>query len=277
MKRDTKESMAIMLVAILIVGGLYGYIQYESDVNPTFTNVESQSMQHSDTSQLGIIDTGDMVILRSVNNTEKDSYGHLITYVEGSITGETSFGEYGTVVVYERDNSTTANPIIHRLILWLDYDEDTGHWSAYSLADYSDWSCTESDDWNDLSGTLTLYNIGFSSKTVSINLDTLAQKAPHSGYLTMGDNTTNNYFDQLTIVIGAVTEEQINSVAWIEIPWGGIIKLLMNGYSEVISEWVPNSVPCMIITVAAFIFAIIGMNSLSNYHFYSKKYKKIKR
>lgn len=276
MKKDTKESIAILMVTILVVGGLYGYIQYESDVNPTFTNIESQSMQHSHTSQIGLIDTGDMVILKTKDNTDKDTYGHLITYVEGSKTSVSSFGEYGTVVVYERDNSTTANPIIHRLILWLDYNEDTGHWSAYSLSDYSSnlWSCTGSSDWNDLSGTLTLYDVGYSSKVVSIDLDQLAVKAPHSGYLTMGDNSDNSYFDQLTIVIGLVTENQINSVAWIEIPWGGIIKLISNGKNTVIDTWVPNSIPCMIISAFSIILSIIAISSIYNYHEFSKYYKR---
>jgi signal peptidase I len=275
MKKDTKESIAILMITILVVGGLYGYIQYESDVNPTFTNIESQSMQHSHTSQIGLIDTGDMVILKTKDNADKDAYGHLITYVEGSKTNVSSFGEYGTVVVYERDNSTTANPIIHRLILWLDYDETTGHWSASSLANYSDWSCsTGSSDWNDLSGTLTLSNVGYSSKSVSIDLDQLAVKAPHSGYLTMGDNSDNSYFDQLTIVIGLVTEDQINSVAWIEIPWGGIIKLISNGKNDVIDTWVPNSIPCMIISIFAIILSIIAVSSIYSYYELSKYYKR---
>lgn len=274
MKKDTKESIAIVLITVLIVGGLYGYIQYESDVDPTFTNVKSQSMQHSHTSQIGLIDTGDMVILKNKDACERDSYGQLMTYVEGSKTNYSSFGQYGTVVVYERDNSTTADPIIHRLILWLDYNESTGHWSASSLSDYDDWTCTSGDDYTDLSGTLTLKDVGYSSKNVSIDLDRLAEKAPHSGYLTMGDNAENNYFDQLTIVIGLVTENQINSVAWIEVPWGGIIKLIMSGNNEVIDTWVPNSISCMIISALALILSIISLSSIYDYHQYSKYYKR---
>ncbi|MFA6804979.1 MAG: S26 family signal peptidase, partial [Candidatus Methanomethylophilaceae archaeon] len=110
MRKDTIESIIIMVVAFALIGGGYLYIQTASDVDPTFTNVESWSMQHSDESQLGVIDTGDMVILKN-----KDSYSQLTTYVEGDTSGDSSFGEYGNVVVYERNPSSNLNPVIHRL------------------------------------------------------------------------------------------------------------------------------------------------------------------
>lgn len=273
MRKDTIESIIIMVVAFALIGGGYLYIQTASDVDPTFTNVESWSMQHSDESQLGVIDTGDMVILKN-----KDSYSQLTTYVDGYASGYSSFGEYGNVVVYERNPSSNLNPVIHRLILYLEYVgeiDGINTWSAPSLANFDgNWSCTNSTDYTKLSGTLELYNIGYGNKTVSFNFSDL-EGYEYSGYLTKGDNaSTNNYFDQSTsITKGLVNYEDINSVAWIEIPWGGILKLVKNGDMNRINDWVPNSIPSMVISLAAILLAFLAANSIINYREYSKFYR----
>lgn len=273
MRKDAIESIIIMVVAFALIGGGYLYIQTASDVDPTFTNVESWSMQHSDESQLGVIDTGDMVILKN-----KDSYSQLTTYVDGYASGYSSFGEYGNVVVYERNPSSNLNPVIHRLILYLEYVgeiDGVDTWSAPSLANFDgNWSCTSGTDYTKLSGTLELYNIGYGNKTVSFDFSNL-EGYEYSGYLTKGDNaSTNNYFDQSTsITKGLVTYEDINSVAWIEIPWGGILKLVKNGDMNRINDWVPNSIPSMVISLAAILLAFLAANSIINYREYSKFYR----
>lgn len=258
MDKCTRNSLIAISIVILALFGAYCLIQVSADVKPTFTVVTSQSMQHERSSQIGIIDTGDMVVLKNADLVERDEYGHLISYVEGSKIGFSSFGEYGTVVVYERDNAE-ANPIIHRLILWIGFDPDTGTWYAPSLSDYDAdlWDCSGEDAaWNHLSGILTLKEIGYNSKTVSINLNLLASQSGKSGYLTMGDNKENNYFDQLKLVINPVSEDSINAVAWMEIPWGGIPKLLTSGKKDVIDRWVPNSIPSMTMIALTAIFSL---------------------
>lgn len=278
MRKDTAESIIIIIVAFTLICGGYLYVQTESDTNPTFTNVESWSMQHSDKSQIGTIDTGDMVILKN-----KDSYNQLITYVDGYSNNYSTFGEYGNVVVYERNPSNNQNPVIHRLILYLEYVgniDGTDTWSAPSLMEFdNNWSCIQSTgtpitDCTKLSGVLTLYNIGYGNKTISFNFANL-ENYKYSGYLTMGDNaSTNNYFDQSTsITSGLVTYEQIKSVAWIEIPWGGVLKLVKNGNIDRIDKWVPNSIPCMAISLISIFLLFMTANSIINYYGYSKFYK----
>ena len=69
-----------------------------------FSVVMSESMQHDDTrSQIGCIDTGDVVIVQSPEKAD------IVSYVEGTITGYSTFGDYGSVIIYERGNG--HNPV----------------------------------------------------------------------------------------------------------------------------------------------------------------------
>ncbi len=219
------------IVLILLFSGSL-IIKNASGVNPPFTVVESQSMQHSpDKSQIGIIDTADMILVQHPSKTK------ITTYVEGSKTGYESFGEFGSVIVYKR--ITEGNPIIHRAMIELIYEDST--WKAPSLKDYSGkWKCP-SMDYNNISGTLTIeFQRNYIPVTVEINVDTLQKK---SGYLTMGDN--NSRLDQSSenISLGyLVSSERIKSVAWKEIPWIGAIKLIVNDKEKRLDN-VTNTIP----------------------------------
>lgn len=165
MKKDTRNFVIVLavLVAILVGGNIA--VRESSGVDPPFTVVESQSMQHGNGSEIGIIDTGDMVLVKSPSKTD------IVSYVEGYHSGYRSFGEYGSVIVYER---SVGNPVIHRAILWLESNGD-GTWSAESLKYYTDdgsetgtsmWSCGLYNDYLNMSGTLTLYDVGYAGKIV---------------------------------------------------------------------------------------------------------------
>ena len=253
MDKQTKIMLTSVVLFLAIVFGGFAAVKLYSDVDKMFTTVQSESMQHSGESSIGTIDTGDMIILK---NKDKG----FTTYIEGRQNGYTSFGEYGDVVVYSKDNGT-GNPIIHRLFIYLEY---TGSgWSAPSLENYplDLWSCTSGTDTSNLSGVLTFRDIGYGNITVSINLDSLPT---HSGYLTKGDNaSTNTVFDQLSINNGLVQFDDIRSVAWIEIPWGGVIKMYMNGNLESINEKVPNTIPSMVIFFLMIIFVILALDALN--------------
>jgi len=265
MEKDTRNIMIVIVAALVIISGSIGSIILMSGFTSPQTIVESQSMQHGIGSEIGIIDTGDMIIMKSIEKTE------VITYVEGYDLGYSSFGMYGNVIIYDR--GPNINPIIHRAILWLDYNGDST-WSAPSLENYPRdlWSCTNGTNIMNLSGTLTLNDMGHDGLMCTLNLDTLAQRAPVSGFITMGDN--NRGFDQLTnISIGLISEERILSVAWLEIPWFGIIKMAMNGKMTIVDEQVPNSIPCMIMFFITIIFFIMGLFCLID-HIENKNYRK---
>ncbi len=256
MDRDSK-GMIVMIVAVAVVvifavSALYIY----SGMSRPLTVVESNSMQHSnDTSYLGIIDTGDMVIMVSPDKRSAT------TFVEGYQNGHSEFGSYGDVVIYYRDNG--KNPVIHRAILWLDYAD--GIWSAPSLKDYPAELWSNEGTWDNLTGVLTLKDLPYLDTKIelSIDLDSMSGSPDlaHSGYLTKGDK--NDYFDQVTSIHpGPVEKEDLKAIAGKEIPWLGCIKLLANHKN--INMIPKNSVPCLAVFFIDVIMFIIMVTVISD-------------
>lgn len=263
MKKDQRDFLitlgVVALAFIVIFSGIFIY----SGMSRPLTVIESGSMEHYDESKIGVIDTGDMIIMKN----DKSS---IRTYVDSYESGYSTFGNYGDVIIYYRLNSsqqvdTSRNPIIHRAILWLDYNGD-GTWSAPSLKDYPVdlWSVTSGhESWNSMTGVLILK--GFSdfnggTYSASIDLDILAANYPHSGYITKGDNSeSNSRFDQntgISGVYGLIGTSQIKAVAGIEIPWLGCIKLFFENNTKNIQS---NSIPCLIlvfVNIIMFFFVI---------------------
>ena len=270
MEKDTKHTIATIAAVVAVIAVVFiGLFISSGSHLPQTTVVESESMQHGTGSQIGIIDTADMIILKGMDRATVTSF------VEGYQTGYQAFGSYGDVIVYSR--GANLNPVIHRAILWLDYNEESGTWSAPSLAGFPSefWSATGSEDYNDLSGTLHLKNMGYAGNVdASLNLDRLKDIYPHSGYITMGDN--NTVFDQpsnITGVHGLITVEDIKSVAWIEIPWVGVFRMMLNDRMDVVDRTVPNTIPSLVASVLLVVFMLIGISFLLDKRYYGK-YKK---
>lgn len=261
MQREAKKLLIIIGVVVILVGGVFGGMFAYSGMSRTpLTVIESNSMQHSNsTSSLGIIDTGDMVLMVSPNK-----YGDIKTYVDGDRENYSKFGSYGDVIIYYRDGK---NPVIHRPIVWLDYNPGTSSWSAPSLQHYErgvKWDVT-SGDWYNLQGVLTFYGLpGNNGSTIDVSIavtgpGSLSTTAGclHSGYLTKGDN--NNYFDQLTSIFKEpVKKSDLKAVAGVEIPWLGCIKLIFNNKNL---NMVPvNSIPCLIVLLIDIIMLVITIS-----------------
>jgi signal peptidase len=271
-EKETKRMIAVVIVAVAVIAVGFFAMYHASGVNPPQTVVESESMQHGKESKIGVIDTGDMIILKSVKNTK------ITSYVEGYAVGYKTFGDYGNVIIYDRGEDW--NPVIHRAMLWLEYNGD-GTWSAPSLKDYplDLWSCTSGTDCNRLWGTLTLKNLGSEYLTpvnASVKLSELEEGAK-SGYLTKGDNnSTNHSFDQPSNVGGVkglIPYEKIKSVAWIEIPWVGAFKMLLNGDKEDLDKLVPNTIPSLTAVILTVIILLVGISFLFDQRYY-KKFRK---
>ena len=248
MSRGSKILLSVIGVFILIVLGGFLYVNANSGLDSSLSVIMSSSMQHdNDMSQIGKIDTGDVMIIKSPDRVSIHSY------VEGTQDGYRSFGDYGSVIIYDRGDD--VNPVIHRAIVWLDYN-GRGTWSIPSLAGYKGlWSCTSGSDYMNMSGTLIFTDITQSAKTVSINLDSLKKQ---SGYLTMGDNpVTNKYFDQgAGIIDHPIGNDEIKAVAVYEIPWMGVIKVYMTDGKRSYLEHVPNSIYSLVM-LFVMIFLII--------------------
>jgi len=249
------NKIIIAVIGILAIAfiGSYVAISSMSGTDSPLSVIMSSSMQHDpEHSQLGTIDTGDVVIVFSPDNAEIQSY------VQGTITGFSTFGDYGSVIIYDRGSD--KNPVIHRAIVYLNYDSSTQTWNSPELKDYdpTKWNVTNGT-WESMTGTLKFINITQSHKTVSINLDTLGK---NSGYLTMGDNPkTNTYFDQSGIVNHPINEQSIVGVPQMEIPWFGVIKVWLNPSKQQYLEYVPNSIVCLVMLFST-IFLLIFFSDI---------------
>ena len=263
MSRGSRIIISVIGIFAIIIAGGFLYINATSGLDSPLSVIMSSSMQHDNyESSIGTIDTGDVMIIKSPEKVTIHSY------VEGTYEGYKSFGDYGSVIIYERGDD--INPVIHRAIVWLDYN-GRGTWSIPSLAHYNGlWSCTSGTDYTNLSGTLTFTDITQSRKTVQINLDSLQKQ---SGYLTMGDNpVTNTYFDQSAGIIShPIGSDDIRAVAVHEIPWMGVIKVYMTENKKAYLEHVPNSVNSLIM-LFVMVFAVIYCCDF--YHTHSENMRK---
>jgi len=128
-------------------------------------------------SMLPNIGIGDVVIIQSFERTQ------IISHTEGTLSGYTSFDEYGDVILYRKYGSIADTPIIHRAMYWVEEGQPM---------------------WDD------------------------GPAAPHSGYITKGDN--NRDIDQKvpTSRLQPVKEEWIIGVARWHIPWVGYLSLAVH-------------------------------------------------
>ncbi len=223
--------IAVLLLSVFIYAGMW----------PPVYVVESASMQHSDErSFIGTIDTGDLVIVQ-----RSDGSG-VRTYVESYLDGHRTFGDYGDVIVYERYGRSDYTPIIHRAMLRLEYNITSASFDVPSLAALpaEKWGTgLEEGRWWNLTGVVEIYDVGYRSAVLSVDLASLLdyyadRNLEHDGIITMGDHnvafTGGQYvgvYDQSTSTIcrEPVMDEWIIGEAKAELPWLGLIKLWVNG------------------------------------------------
>ncbi len=279
MDRETRRFIIVIAVVAVVLLGGYAGIRAYSGVSPPFTVINSGSMMHSSDSQIGIIDTGDMLLVKDPDTKS------ITTYVEGRKDGYRQFGEYGDVIVYKKPNQN----IIHRAMIYMELKSNSGGtlvWHIPSLDGYDHWNVTANgtytadtthrdECWNPETCELTLTSdragwffwlsdVGYASVNVYINLYTLGEgaSAGYAGYLTKGDNaSTNTRFDQTAGIYPnkLVEPDIIKSVAVFEVPWVGSIKLLLNGHGSNVPG---NSIRNLIITFLAIIAAVVAVDVL---------------
>jgi signal peptidase len=258
-----KDIPIAILILVIIIGSLYGYTQNW----PPMVVVESRSMMHAEDSDIGVIDTGDLVLVKKVN-----SRSEITSYTEGKDDDYETYGTYGDVIIY-RKNGGGDTPVIHRAVVWIEFNDTTfnhnattGYWSGgaydipelgaygltgqYSISDYGHDANTLIidfqiilDNFANITNRNTGLRIGFKSK-------------PHSGFLTKGDSKDNTMVDQNSLRIdnSAVFVEPIK-VDWIvgkaegELPWFGLIKLQLSGQITKDNPAPPSSINGLIISL----------------------------
>ena len=234
--RGLKTAVAFGVLAALIASG----IAYLGNWPPDYA-VESNSMQHGPGDHLGFLNAGDIVFARKVQTSS------IVTYVAGTQSGYSTYGEAGDVLVYYPDGQPSATPIIHRAILFFVWT-GTGGYNATDLGGLpcSNDSASASYYITQGSGlmnhcaasylgnneTLRLYHFGGRTSPLEINMSSPAL-GNHSGFLTLGDN--NSEVDQAPTTGAAPAISSLVEPGWILgvarglIPWFGALQLAAFG------------------------------------------------
>jgi signal peptidase len=190
---------------------------------PPLVVVESNSMMHSepdkDVSHIGIIDTGDLVLVKKV-----DATADVETYVDGYLSGHRTYGDYGDVVIYRPFGESGRTPIIHRAMVYLEVNEDRSSYRVTALQDMpaDKWGTTDSaDTWDYLTSTLTIKDVGYTGGSVVIDIQHLSHPFT-SGYVTKGDHNSqvDQFYGSSPVQLGWVVGKARG-----EIPWFGLLKL----------------------------------------------------
>ncbi len=243
-----KDVLLALVVVVIVMGALFAYCQ----VWPPIVVVESGSMMHGVNSEIGIIDTGDMVLVKKAP-LKKD----IVTFVEGESRNYRTYGEFGDVIIYRPNGNSNLTPIIHRAVLWLEVN--TTHVQTFPDGRIDFYNYTydvPSLGLYDVLYDIGLQNYGYKERDVIISLKGIMYNfwnsniEPHSGYITMGDNNNPTY-DQRQGSYLLVKEDWVVGKAFGELPWFGLIKLRLTG--EVMGDVPPNSWQNLSIAILLFL------------------------
>ena len=223
MKSKLQKIIILAVLAVLVSSWLV-YL----DSWPPMTVVSSGSMQHSSQWTYNSINTGDMVFIKHVTNPQSQ----IVTYVNGSSTSYSTYGEYGNVIIYRAPDGTD---IIHRAMFYLSWKAGHPEVSGY-----------HNQSWIKITDSyILLKDVGYSHRNALLYLSLVRNQ---SGFITMGDHnlataspmfynaSLNAYsvFDQDGILgIGPdppVNASEVVGVAVGEIPWVGLVKLNIDWY-----------------------------------------------
>ncbi len=250
--------VASVLVAMYAYTGLW----------PPLVVIESESMMHSDenVSYIGVIDTGDMVLVKDI-----DEAADVETYVEGFVTGHRTYGDYGDVIVYNKLGDPSGTPIIHRAVLYLEANPGGDSYRCEGLRDLpaDKWKVSDEDDsWDRLTSRISIYNYGFRDETVGILVDEILAEfdrkhtEPRSGFITRGDH--NSQIDQINRISSSPVEpDWVVGKARGEIPWFGLLKLWISNTLK--SDAPENSVRNLWISMIVIVVVPIAIDVFLTY------------
>lgn len=216
-------AIAFLLVAI-VMAALFAYTR----VWPPMVVVESESMQHDiSQSSVGVIDTGDIVLVQNAPRAQD-----VTTYAAGRASGYATYGDFGDVIIFRVPGQEGRIPIIHRAILYLIWDDETG-FDVPSLLELNStlWESTSGEPTGLGAGdVITLRDVGFRSMDISVSMSRFVNRVPPAedcprpcgGYITKGDYNSgiDDYFVPQTHIVGRARGE---------VPWFGLLKLVFGG------------------------------------------------
>jgi signal peptidase len=260
----------LLIWFILLIIFFSGILIYTGNW-PSMMIVESDSMQHSDDEAfLGVMDTGDMVLIKSI-----EGKNDVVSYMKGKRTGHETYDEYGDVLIYRKNGYKDKTPVIHRAIIWLEYNEtshsfDLPELKYHDAGDDEEWYVVGGEDrWYNLTRTVVLREIGYDQEDVVLNLngilnDFYSQSAePHSGFITLGDHNGGFYdqgrlFDEHGGYVLPIKPEWIEGKARGELPGLGLT-YLQDQDPEIMERAPSNSWSMFYLSVGFIILVFFGI------------------
>jgi len=227
-EKDTLDSIKALLIAVIAIALIFIALFAYSGIWPPLVIVESSSMQHGNQWQYGVINTGDIVLVKKVT-----SASNIITYVQGRETGYKTYGDYGNVIIY---TAPSGKSIIHRAIFYVTWNNTVPVIIGEQKA--SSFMIIYGED-------VIIKNMGFLHRTLLVNL---APYVGQSGFVTMGDNNLaslplsnfQGYMvceaadENVGISSSLVNMHMIEGLAQGWLPWFGDIKLIASGNTQYI-------------------------------------------
>jgi len=220
--------IAGFIVGIILIA-MYLYTQ----VWPPLVVIESNSMTHENAGfgKIGTIDAGDFVLVKKIHNRAK-----IITCLGAH--NYNTYGAPGDVVVYYPYGNIDQTPVIHRVMFWVEVNE-------YNNIPY--YTIPELNIVNVTSITLPTYGLH-------------NYEPANSGFITQGDN--NRFVDQAgkDICTEPIKFSWIIGVARYEIPWFGLVKLLIDDVREGTNNAKNGSLDCWLLLIISFVVIFLLPN-----------------
>lgn len=261
-----------ILIAVIVMAIIIGSLYYYTNNWPPMVVIESNSMMHGSDSNIGVIDTGDLVLVKDVSGKSG-----IKSYWDGKKSNYETYGSYGDVIIF-RKNGLDDTPVIHRAILWVEYNA-SGYNNQYP--EFGSFDIPSKGEYNVTKTWIANYkpngaNLSINLKELLTNFRNNGVK-PHSGFLTKGDN--NAQVDQLSTLRDAkghavepIKPEWVVGKAEGELPWFGLIKLFVGGEtSQEGKAPPPTSVNMLIISIALIIIIPIVLDL--SFSIYGKRMK----
>ena len=305
-----KDIMVAMLIVVIVMASLYAY---SGGIWPPMVVVESESMMHGTDSHVGTIDTGDLTLVKKIG-----SRSDIVTYVEGrpsynvayeeagvaakaetfkgAHAGFSNYGDYGDVIIYEKNGRTDETPVIHRAMVWFEPNTTPACVAKLPMGYVGGGDFPDIKNANHPHGlkcivTLTIQKVGYKKDQLIIHSNRIVSNAnavegkPFAGFLTHGDhNGAGNgtfYCDQESL--GDLHGMQLApiKVNWVvgkavgELPWFGALKLVASKTTT--TDQIPPSSWKGLITTIVLIIVIPFIIDIVVAQYQKRKPKKDKK